>query len=40
MKNLTQRRCNEIASALNNRPRKRHSFRTPLERLAEYFHVA
>ena len=40
MKTLTQKRCNAIASALNNRPRKRHGFRTPLERLAEYFHVA
>lgn len=35
--NTTQERCNAIASALNNRPRKRHGFRTPLERLAEYF---
>jgi IS30 family transposase len=40
MKTLTQKRCNAIASALNNRPRKRHGFRTPLERLAEHFHVA
>jgi len=40
MKQLTQKRCNAIASALNNRPRKRHGFRTPLERLAEHFHVA
>jgi IS30 family transposase len=40
MKTLTQERCNAIASALNNRPRKRHGFRTPLERLAEHFHVA
>lgn len=40
MKTLTQKRCNEIASALNNRPRKRHGFRTPLERLAEHFTVA
>jgi IS30 family transposase len=37
MKRLTQQRCNAIASALNNRPRKRHGFRTPLERLAQYF---
>jgi len=40
MKALTQKRCNDIASALNNRPRKRHGFRTPLERLAEHFSVA
>ena len=40
MKTLTQQRCNEIASALNNRPRKRHGFRSPLERLAEHFNVA
>ncbi len=40
MKHLTQQRCNVIAGALNNRPRKRHGFRTPLERLAEHFNVA
>ena len=40
MKYLTQDRCNAIASALNNRPRKRHGFRTPLERLAEHFNLA
>ena len=39
MKRLTQERCNAIASALNNRPRKRHAFRTPLEKLAEYFTI-
>ena len=33
MRNLTQTRCDAIARALNNRPRKRHHFRTPLERL-------
>lgn len=37
MKHLTQKRCTDIANALNNRPRKRHGFRTPLERLAAYF---
>lgn len=37
MKRLTQKRCSEIAAALNNRPRKRHGFRTPLDRLADYF---
>ena len=40
MKRLTRDRCNAIASGLNNRPRKRHGFRTPLERLAEHFNVA
>ena len=40
MKRLTQERCNAIASALNNRPRKRHGFRTPLEILARHFNVA
>lgn len=40
MKTLTQKRCNEIARDLNNRPRKRHSFRSPLERLAEHFNLA
>lgn len=39
MKRLTQERCNQIASALNNRPRKRHGFRTPLEVLAQHFDV-
>ena len=33
MRNLTQVRCDAIARALNNRPRKRYRFRTPLERL-------
>lgn len=33
MKDLTQARCSEIASVLNNRPRKRLGFRTPLEQL-------
>ena len=37
MKRLTQEQCNTIAGSLNNRPRKRHGFRTPLDRLAEYF---
>ncbi len=40
MKRLTQERCNAIAAALNNRPRKRHGFRTPLECLAAHFDVA
>ena len=35
MKNVTQSRCNEIACILNNRPRKRFSFLTPLERLQQ-----
>lgn len=40
MKRLTQDRCNVIARTLNNRPRKRHGFRTPLDKLADYFLVA
>lgn len=40
MKRLTQDRCDAIAHALNNRPRKRHGFRTPLDRLADHFTVA
>jgi IS30 family transposase len=31
MKTLTQARCDEIARILNNRPRKRHRFYTPIE---------
>ena len=33
MKALTQSHCTEIACILNNRPRKRFGFRTPLEQL-------
>jgi len=33
MKTLTQSRCNQIARILNNRPRKRHGFVSPLEKL-------
>ena len=40
MKRLTQDRCNQIATALNNRPRKRHGFRTPLEKLTDHFETA
>ena len=40
MKRLSQDRCDTIARALNNRPRKRHGFRTPLDRLADHFTVA
>lgn len=40
MKRLTQERCNAIAGSLNNRPRKRHGFRTPLDRLAEHFTIS
>ena len=29
MRNVTQARCNQIATDLNNRPRKRHGFATP-----------
>lgn len=35
MKCLTQARCNKIARKLNNRPRERYDFTTPLERLEE-----
>jgi len=40
MKRLTQHRCDAIARALNNRPRKRHGFRTPLDCLADQFAIA
>lgn len=33
MAGLTQQRCNAIASALNNRPRKRLGFKSPMEAL-------
>ena len=33
MKSVTQRRCNAIALKLNIRPRKRHCFKSPVERL-------
>ena len=29
MKNVTQHQCNAIAKSLNNRPRKRHDYKTP-----------
>jgi IS30 family transposase len=35
MRDLTQRQCNVIANELNNRPRKRLGYQTPLERLNE-----
>ena len=31
LRDITQADCNEIAKALNTRPRKRHGFKTPLE---------
>jgi len=40
MKYLAQERCNEIASILNNRPRKRHGFLTPIELLSRHVGVA
>jgi transposase, IS30 family len=40
MKYLAQSRCNEIASILNNRPRKRHDFLTPIELLSRHVGVA
>jgi IS30 family transposase len=39
MRCLTQEQCNAIASSLNNRPRKRYGYHTPLERLAEHFTI-
>jgi IS30 family transposase len=36
MKGLTQQRCNEIACKLNNRPRKRYGFITPIQKLQQY----
>ena len=36
MKHVTQARCSEIARRLNNRPRKRHSYFSPIEVLALY----
>lgn len=35
MRAVTQSQCNEIARILNNRPRKRFAFLTPLERLQQ-----
>lgn len=35
MAGLSQPQCNEIARRLNDRPRKRHQYATPLERLHE-----
>src|SRR5437763_2428070 len=40
MKALTQSRCNQIACILNNRPRKRHAFLTPIELLSRHVGVA
>ncbi len=40
MKYLTQSRCAQIACTLNNRPRKRHSFLTPIELLSRHVGVA
>ena len=31
MKHITQKHCNRIAQILNNRPRKRHCYKTPAE---------
>ena len=31
LKRTTQKDCDKVAAALNNRPRKRHGFRTPLD---------
>jgi hypothetical protein len=35
-----QARCNAIARKLNDRPRKRHGFRTPAELFEKYYDVA
>ena len=35
MRNLSQARCSEIALTLNNRPRKRHGFLSPIEVLSQ-----
>jgi IS30 family transposase len=40
MKYLTQSHCNEIACKLNNRPRERHGFLTPIELLSRHVGVA
>lgn len=40
MKYLTQSRCAVIACILNNRPRKRHGFLTPIELLSRHVGVA
>ena len=37
MKALNQAKCTSIARSLNNRPRKRHSFHSPIEILSQYF---
>lgn len=36
MKALTQTKCDEIADKLNNRPRKRYGYKTPMELLNEH----
>lgn len=35
MRDISQARCNAIAATLNRRPRKRHGFLTPLEKLQQ-----
>lgn len=40
MRTLTQSRCNQIARILNNRPRKRHGFLSPIELLSRHVGVA
>jgi transposase, IS30 family len=39
MRGLTQARCTEIARRLNNRPRKRLDFLTPIEKLRQHFRI-
>lgn len=40
MENLTQKECNSIARKLNNRPRKRYDYQTPIEMLEKLTSVA
>ena len=40
MENLTQAECNCIARKLNNRPRKRYAYHTPIEVLEKLTSVA
>lgn len=40
MVNLTQQQCNAIAKRLNNRPRKRHNYKTPRELYENLSNVA
>jgi IS30 family transposase len=39
MKHLSRAGCTEIALKLNNRPRKRHGYLSPIEVLAHSIHL-